>query len=88
MSAPRTLREALAVHVARRPDEPFLIAPETGRVLTYREIDRQARLLARYLRSRGLQRGDKVALYLHNGYQAALLFLSAMIGGYFAKHGK
>jgi len=82
MRAPRTLREALAVHLERRPDEPFLIAPETGRVLTYREIDRQARLLARYLRSRGLQRGDKVALYLHNGYQAALLFLSAMIGGY------
>jgi long-chain acyl-CoA synthetase len=82
MSAPRTLREALAAHLARRPDAPFLIAPETGRVLTYREIDRQARLLARYLRSRGLRRGDKVALYLHNGYQAALLFLATMIGGY------
>jgi long-chain acyl-CoA synthetase len=82
MSAPRTLREVLAGNLARRPHSTFLIAPETGRVLTYREIDRQARVLARYLHSRGLQRGDKVALYLHNGYQAALLFLSAMIGGY------
>jgi long-chain acyl-CoA synthetase len=82
MTAPRTLRDVLAAHLARRPDQTFLIAPETGRVLSYREIDRQAQLLARYLRSRGLQRGDKVALYLHNGYQAALLFLAAMIGGY------
>ncbi len=79
---PNTLREVLAGHLDRQPERPFLIAPETGRVLSYREIDRQARLLARYLRSRGLARGDKVALYLHNGYQTALLFLSAMIGGY------
>ncbi len=77
-----TLREVLAGHLARQPGRPFLIAPETGRILSYREIDRQARLFARYLRSRGLKRGDKVALYLHNGYQTALLFLSAMIGGY------
>jgi len=77
-----TLRDVLAAHVARQPDRPFLIAPETGRVLSYREIDRQARLLARYLAACGLQRGDKVAIYLHNGTQAALLFLSAMIGGY------
>ena len=82
MSAASTLGDVLAGHVIRQPRRPFLIAPETGRVLTYAEIDRQARLLARFLRLRGLRRGDKVALYLHNGYQSALLFLSAMIGGY------
>lgn len=78
----RTLRDVLAGHVARQPERPFLIAPETGRVLSYREIDRQARILARFLSACGLRRGDKVALYLHNGYQTALLFLAAMIGGY------
>ncbi len=78
----RTLRGVLAEHVARQPQRPFLIAPETGRILSYGELDRQGRLLARFLRSRGLRRGDKVALYLHNGYQTALLFLAAMIGGY------
>jgi acyl-CoA synthetase (AMP-forming)/AMP-acid ligase II len=77
-----TLRDVLAEHAARQPQRPFLFAPETGRVLTYGEIGRQARLLARFLGASGLSHGDKVALYLHNGYQAALLFLSAMIGGY------
>jgi len=77
-----TLREVLAAHAAARPGRPFLIAPETGRVLGYGELERQARLLARFLRLRGLARGDKVALYLHNGYQTALLFLAAMAGGY------
>ncbi|TAN54867.1 MAG: long-chain fatty acid--CoA ligase [Betaproteobacteria bacterium] len=77
-----TLRDVLARHVARQPDRVLLLAPETGRTLSYRELDRQARLLARWLRAAGLERGDKVGLYLHNGYQTALLFLGAMIGGY------
>jgi len=77
-----TLRDVLARHVARQPDRVLFLAPETGRTLTYREFDRQARLLARWLRAAGLSRGDKVGLYLHNGYQTALLFLGAMIGGY------
>ncbi len=82
MKATATLRDVLAAHMARQPERSFLVAPETGRTLTYRELDRQARILARWLRAAGLERGDKVGLYLHNGYQTALLFLGAMIGGY------
>ena len=77
-----TLRDVLAGHVARQPDRIFLVAPETGLALSYREFERQARLLARWLRAAGLRRGDKVGLYLHNGYQTALLYLGTMIGGY------
>jgi long-chain acyl-CoA synthetase len=77
-----TLADALAGHLAQQPDRTFLIAPETGRRLSYRELDWQARLLARWLRAAGLEPGDKVGLYLHNGYQTALLFLGAMLGGY------
>ncbi len=77
-----TLRDALARHAAARPDAPFLFAPETGRILTYAELDRQARLLARFLASMGLVKGDKVGLFLHNAYQTAALFLGSMMGGY------
>jgi len=80
--AAQTLREVLAAHAAREPRRPFLVSPETGRELRYAEIERQADNLARYLRLRGLKRGDRVALYLNNGYQTTLLFLSAMIGGF------
>jgi long-chain acyl-CoA synthetase len=77
-----TLRDVLARHVARQRERTFLVAPETDRRLTYGELDRQARLLARWLRAAGLGRGDKVALFLQNSYQTALLFLGAMVGGY------
>lgn len=78
----QTLRDALARHAAARPDAPFLFAPETGRVLTYAELERQARLLACFLAAMGLNKGDKVGLLLPNAYQTAALFLGSMIGGY------
>jgi long-chain acyl-CoA synthetase len=77
-----TLRDALARHAAMRPDAPFLFAPESGRSLSYAELERQARLLARFLAAMGLGKGDKVGLFLHNAYQTAALFLGSMIGGY------
>ena len=77
-----TLRGVLARHASARPRAPFLIAPETGRVLSYAELERQARLLARFLAALGLGKGDKVGLLLHNAYQTAALFLGSMIGGF------
>ncbi len=78
----RTLRDVLAAHVATQPQRTLWIAPETGATFTYGELDVQARALAGALRAMGLQRGDKVALFLNNGYQTGLLFLASMIGGY------
>jgi long-chain acyl-CoA synthetase len=77
-----TLRDALAAHVAARPAQALVIAPETGWTLTYSGLERDARRLAGCLRSAGLGRGDTVAFLLHNGYQTAAIFLGAMIGGY------
>jgi len=77
-----TLRTALAQHAARRPNAPFLFAPESGRTMSYAELERQSRLLARFLAAMGLRKGDKVGLFLHNAYQTAALFLGSMIGGY------
>jgi long-chain acyl-CoA synthetase len=77
-----TLAGLLAARAASRPDRAFLLAPETGRTLSYGELERQSRRLARWLHAAGLAPGDKVGLYLHNGYQTALLFLGAMAAGY------
>ena len=81
MSAAGTLREVLAAHAARQPEHLFLIAPETGHTLSYGGLAREAQHLARLLAARGLARGDKVALYLPNGYQSTLLFLATMAAG-------
>jgi len=78
----RTIRHYVDTRAREQPDAPYLIAPETGRVLTYEALQRQSRDLARYLRGLGLAKGDKIALMLHNGYQTARLFIGTMYAGF------
>jgi long-chain acyl-CoA synthetase len=78
----RTIRYYVDLRAKEQPDAPYLIAPETGRTLTYGQLKRDSGELGRYLAAQGLAKGDKVALMLHNSYQAARLFIGVMYAGY------
>jgi amino acid adenylation domain-containing protein len=55
-----------------------------SRRLTYREIDEAANRLARGLQNHGVQRGDRVAIYLENSVEAVLsIFATLRAGGVF-----
>lgn len=82
MDSAKTLRDALLHHAGSQPDAPLFIAPETDLKLSYGELARQAQGFARWAASRGLKRGDRVAMLLPNGMQAGLIFLAAMTSGY------
>jgi len=55
-----------AVYARSTPDKPAYIMASTGRTMTYRELDQGSMQIARLLRSRGLQPGDALAIYLEN----------------------
>jgi len=78
----RTIRHHVDLRAQEQPDAPYLIAPETGRTLTYGQLHRDSVELGRYLAAQGLVKGDKVALMLHNSYQAARLLIGVMYAGY------
>jgi long-chain acyl-CoA synthetase len=78
----KTIREYVDRRAAEQPDAPYVIAPETGAILTYGELQRASIELTRFLSGRGLSKADKVALMLHNGYQTARLLIGIMYGGY------
>lgn len=78
----RTIRYYVDLQAREQPDAPYLIAPETGRVMTYAQLQRASRELGAALLARGLEKGDKVALMLHNGYQTARLLLGIMYSGH------
>ena len=78
----RTIRYHVDRQAREQPDAPYLIAPETGRTLTYGQLKRDSAELGRYLAGQGLAKGDKVALMLHNSYQAARLLIGVMYAGY------
>src|SRR3954468_22242562 len=78
----RTIRHHVDLRASERPDAPYLIAPETGAIMTYGELQRASRALGGFLLAQGLRKGDKVALMLHNGYQTARLLIGVMYAGF------
>jgi len=78
----RTIRHYVDLQAREQPDAPYLIAPETGRTLTYGKLKQDSEELGRYLLALSLSKGDKVALMLHNSYQAARLLIGTMYAGF------
>jgi len=60
----RPLHEYLSANARTVPDRPAYIF--YGRELSWFEMDDSARRLAAYLRGRGVQKGDRVGLFLQN----------------------
>jgi amino acid adenylation domain-containing protein len=77
-----TIRELIERRAQLQPDASFLIEAETGRVLTFRQLEQQSIVLSNQLREAGLERGDKIAFLMDNGLFTAQLFLGAMYGGF------
>ncbi|WP_336321697.1 AMP-binding protein [Streptomyces lavendofoliae] len=79
VSPAATLVHAFRAAVARAPEQPAL-AYFDGR-LTYRETDALSDSVAGYLASRGVGRGDRVALMLQNSPHFVLALLGAWKAG-------
>jgi long-chain acyl-CoA synthetase len=77
----RTIRHHVDLRARETPHATYLIAPETGATLTYAQLQREATQLAAFLHDRGVGKGDKVALMLHNSYQTAQLLIGVMYAG-------
>lgn len=78
----RTVRSHVDHQAKTRPAKTYLIAPETGKTMSFGELQRDSRRLARALRDRGAMQGDKIALLMPNGYQTCRLFIGIMYGGF------
>ena len=55
-----------SIHAAAHPDKAAVIEAETGRVITYGEVDAASNRFAHLLRSHGLAAGDVIAVMLDN----------------------
>ena len=78
----RTIRHYVDKQARELPGKAYLIAPETGRELTFGELGRQANNLSRFLLGCGYAPGDRIGFYCANGYQTAAVFLGTMYGGF------
>lgn len=79
IAIPRLLQEALLATVARYPERTALVAGNAR--LSYREIADYACRLAHALRARGVQRDDRVVIFMDNGWQCAASIFGVLLAG-------
>ena len=53
-------------HAATSPDKPAYIMANSGKVITYRELDEGSNQIAHLFRALGLKTGDGIALFMEN----------------------
>ncbi len=75
----RLLREGLLAAAARQPDKVAVIVE--GRPYRYRELLVSARILANRLRAEGLERGDRVAVYMDNTWPCVVSIYAVLLAG-------
>jgi long-chain acyl-CoA synthetase len=79
-----SVRDLLERRAARLGDKTWLIAPETGRTISFAQLLASSRALAALLARSGLPAGERVAMLMGNGPQAARLLVGLMAAGYVA----
>ena len=65
---PYILQQLLSKSAKQHPDKPAVWA--RGRTLTYRELDERSNQVAHLLRSRGIQKGDRVGLFFRSAVES------------------
>jgi amino acid adenylation domain-containing protein len=78
----QTIRELIDRMAERQPMAPFLLAADSGQVVTFKKLQDDVRSLYHEFRHLGLAPGDKVALLMDNGVLSVELFFAAMYGGF------
>jgi amino acid adenylation domain-containing protein len=73
------LQQLLIDSVHRHADKPAVRA--RGRSLTYGELDRRSSQLARLLRERGVERGDRVGLFFPKAVESVVAMLGVLKAG-------
>lgn len=78
-TTPRLLHETLLATVAHYPERMALVVGNVR--LSYREVANYAYRLAQALRSRGVQRGERVVVFMDNGWQCAVSIFGVLLAG-------
>src|SRR5262245_37931309 len=74
-----TLFHMLLNAVERTPDKAAAV--DAGRAYTHRDLRMGSSRLARALRHNGLQRGDRVGIYLEKSWEAVVAMLACVHAG-------
>ena len=75
-----SIRQVLSNTASSRPDDIWLVTPETDTSFSWKETDQRAETIACYLQGAGLSKGASVAVAAPNGAAASFAFLGIVFG--------
>lgn len=79
-----TVREFCDFHAQHTPEAIFLIDPQSGETISYREAQQKIQCIASFLVAKGYPPRTTIAYACHNSAHAALCILGIMYGGFVA----
>jgi long-chain acyl-CoA synthetase len=80
-AGPKLLREWIARAAQRAPENPWIVAADDGRAVSYRELQDITGRIATFLSERGIAANDRVALLANNSIEHLLCYLGVMAYG-------
>ena len=78
------LRQKIAYNAAEHSDHVWLVSPETGLEITFKEAAERVQAIAANLKALGLLEGDRVAIASQNCIGCCLTFMGIVYGGFVA----
>lgn len=82
--AARSIHQVIDDWAQTKPDQAFLIDPETRETITFRDLQIQAQAVTQTIADKGIQPGQSVAYALSNSPQSAATILGILYGGFLA----
>ena len=80
----QNLRQKIVHNAERHSDDIWLISPETGVEISFKQAAERVQAIAENLKALGLQEGDRVAIASQNCIGCCLTFLGTVFGGFVA----
>ena len=69
------------IHAKNNPDKPAFIMANSGEVVTYKELDERSNKIANLFRSKNLNSGDHIAIFMENNVRFTEILWAAQRSG-------
>ena len=81
---PETISDQILFNNSKFPDAVWLVSPETGQSISFREVNETISEIGRRLIETGIERGSSIAIAAPNSTASCLMFMAVVCSGFVA----
>ena len=84
INLPETIGDQILFNSSKFPDTVWLVSPETGQSISFREVNETISEIGRRLIETGIERGSSIAIAAPNSTASCLMFMAVVCSGFVA----